>query len=57
MLETERNRLPDRIQAAEDAIQVRGSLEAQVASDERMAIRDAMAAVLGMRRESLKATR
>jgi Cdc6-like AAA superfamily ATPase len=57
VLETDRNTVPDRIKAAEDAIRVRASLDAQVSSDERMAIKDAMAALLAMRRESLNATR
>jgi hypothetical protein len=55
VLETDRNKLPDRIKAAEAAIRVRVSLDAQVASDERMAIKEAMAALLG--KESLNATR
>jgi uncharacterized protein YdcH (DUF465 family) len=57
VLETDRHKLPDRIKAAEDAIRIRASLDAQVSSDERMAIKDAMAAFLAMRRESLNATR
>jgi hypothetical protein len=57
VLETDRNKVPDRIKAAEDAIRIRASLNAEVASDEGMAIKDAMAALLAMRRESLNATR
>lgn len=57
VLETDRHKLQDRIKAAEDPIRVRASLNAEVASDERTSIKDAMAALLAMRRESLNTTR
>jgi hypothetical protein len=57
VLETDRHKPPDRIKAAEDPIRVRASLNAEVASDERTSIKDAMAVLLAMRRESLSATR
>ena len=50
-LEIDRNKLRDRVTAAEDAIRARASLVGQVSSDERIAIQDAMAALLVLRRE------
>jgi len=51
VFEINRNKLLDRVKAAEDAIRARASLDGQVSSDERIAIQDAMAALLVMRRE------
>jgi hypothetical protein len=51
VLEIDPNKLRDRVKAAEDAIQARVSLNGQVTSEERIAIRDAMAALLVLRRE------
>jgi hypothetical protein len=51
VLEIDRNNLRDRATAAEDAIRVRASLVGQVSSEERIAIQDAMAALLALRRE------
>ncbi len=51
VLEIDRNKLRDRVTAAEDAIRIRASLVGQVSSEERIAIQDAMAALLALRRE------
>ena len=51
VLEIDRNNLRDRVAAAEDAIRVRASLVGQVSSEERIAIQDAMPALLVLRRE------
>jgi len=51
VLEIDRNKLRDRVVAAEDAIRARASLGGQVCSDERISIQDAMGALLVLRRE------
>jgi hypothetical protein len=51
VLEIDRNKLRDRVMAAEDAIRARASLGGQVSSEERISIQDAMAALLVLRRE------
>jgi len=51
VLEIDRNKLRDRVRAAEDAIRARASLTGQVSSEERIAIHDAMGALLVLRRE------
>jgi len=51
VLEIDRNKLRDRVEVAEDAIPARASLDVQVSSEERIAIQDAMAALLVLRRE------
>lgn len=51
VLEIDRNKLRDRVVAAEDAIRVRASLGGLVSSEERISIQDAMAALLVLRRE------
>jgi len=45
VLETNRNKLRDRVNAAEQAIRERASLNGQVSSEERIAIQDAMSAL------------
>ena len=50
VLEIDRNKLLDRVKAAEDAIRARASLGGLVSSDERISIQDAMAALLVLRR-------
>jgi hypothetical protein len=52
VLETNRNKLRDRGNAAEQAIRERASLNGQVSSEERIAIQDAMSALKMLRRES-----
>ena len=52
VLETDRNKLKDRVIAAEQAIRERVSLDGQVSSGERIAIQDAMSALQMLRRES-----
>ena len=52
VLETDRKKLKDRVDAAEQAIRARASLNGQVSSDERIAIQDAMSALQMLRRES-----
>jgi len=52
VLETDRKKLKDRVDAAERAIRARASLNGQVSSDERIAIQDAMSALQMLRRES-----
>jgi hypothetical protein len=51
VLEIDRNKLRDRVEAAEAAIRVRDSLVGQVSSEERIAIQNAMADLLVLRRE------
>jgi hypothetical protein len=51
VLEIDRNKLRGRVMAAEDAIRARASLGAQVSSEERSSIQDAMGALLVLRRE------
>ena len=51
VFEIDRNNLLDRVKAAEDAIRARASIIGQVSSEERIAIQDAMAALLVLRRE------
>jgi hypothetical protein len=51
VFEINRNKLPDRVKAAEDAMRARASLGGQFSSDERISIQDAMAALLVLRRE------
>jgi hypothetical protein len=51
VLEIDRNKLRDRVVAAEDAIRARASLGGQVSSEERISIKDAMGALLVLRRE------
>jgi len=50
VLEIDRNKLLNRVKAAEDAIRARASLDGRVSSEERIAIQDAMAALLVLRR-------
>ena len=50
VLETNRNKLRDRVNAAEQAISA--SLNGQVSNEERIAIEDAMFALKMLRRES-----
>ena len=45
VLETDRNKLKDRVNVAEQAIRERASLDGQVSGDERIAIQDAMSAL------------
>ncbi len=52
VLETNRNKLRDRVNAAEQAIRDRASLHGQVSNEERIAIQDAMSALQILRRES-----
>jgi hypothetical protein len=49
VLEIDRNKLRDRLNAAEDAIRARASLGREVSSDERISIQDATAALLVLR--------
>jgi|HubBroStandDraft_1064217.scaffolds.fasta_scaffold13045_1 hypothetical protein len=51
VLEIDRNKLRDRVEAAEDAIRARASLGGLVSSEERISIQEAMAALLVLRRE------
>jgi hypothetical protein len=51
VLEIDRNKLRDRVMAAEAAIRARASLGGQVSSEERISIQDAMGALLVLRRE------
>ena len=51
VLEIDRNKLRDRVVAAEDAIRARASLGGLVSSEEQVSIQDAMAALLVLRRE------
>jgi hypothetical protein len=51
VLEIDRNRLRDRVMAAEGAIRARASLGEQVSSEERISIEDAKGALLILRRE------
>jgi len=50
VLEIDRNKLRDRVEAAEDAIRARVSLGGLVSSEERISIQDATAALLVLRR-------
>jgi hypothetical protein len=52
VLETNRNKLRDRVNAAEQAIRERESLNGQASNEERIAIEDAMFALKMLRRES-----
>ncbi len=52
VLETDRNKLKDRVIAAEQAIRERVSLDGQVSSEERIAVQDAMSALQMLKRES-----
>jgi hypothetical protein len=51
VLGIDRNKLRDRVVAAEHAIRARASLGGLVSSEERISIQDAMAALLVLRRE------
>jgi hypothetical protein len=52
VLETNRNKLRDRVSAAEQAIRERALFNGQVSPAERVAIEDAMSALKMLRRES-----
>jgi len=52
VLETNRNKLRDRVSAAEQAIRERASLNGQVSPAERIAIEDAMSALRMLKNES-----
>ena len=52
VLETNRNKLRDRVNAAEQAIRERASLNGQVSSEERTAIEDAMSALRMLKKQS-----
>src|ERR1700721_4659156 len=52
VLETNRNKLRDRVNEAEQAIRERASLNGQVSNEERIAIEDAVSALKMLRRES-----
>jgi hypothetical protein len=54
VFEVNRNKLLDRVEAAEDAIRVRASLGGEVSNEEQISIQDAMAALLVLRRDSAK---
>ena len=51
VLEINRNKLLDRVKAAEDAIRARASLGEKISSEERISIQEAMATLLVMRRD------
>jgi hypothetical protein len=51
IFEIDANKRLDRVRVAEDAIRSRASLGSQVSSEERIEIRDAMCALLALRRE------
>jgi hypothetical protein len=51
LLEIDRNKLRDRVKAAEDAIRTRASLGGPVFSEERISIQDSTGALLVLRRE------
>ena len=51
VLETDSNKLPARIQAAEDAIRERSSLDGQVSREERTALENASYALGVLKRE------
>lgn len=55
LLELNLDKLGDRVNAAEEAIHARASLNASVLNDERIALRDAMAA-LNVLKDSIKRT-
>ena len=52
VLETNRNKLRDRVSVAEQAIRERASLKGQVSPAERIAIEDAMSALRMLKQES-----
>jgi len=52
VLETNRNKLRNRVNAAEQAIRERASLNGHVSNEERIAIEDAISALKMLRRES-----
>ena len=52
VLETNRNKLRDRVNVAELAIRERASLNGQVSPEERIAIEDAMSALRMLKKES-----
>jgi hypothetical protein len=52
VLEINRNKLRDRVSAAEQAIRERASLNGQVSPAERIAIEDAMSALRMLKKES-----
>ena len=52
VLETDREKLKDRVIAAEQAIRERASLNGQVSNEERIAIEDAMSALRMLKKES-----
>jgi hypothetical protein len=52
VLEMDRNKLRDRVNAAEQAIQERASLNGQVSPAERIAIEDAMSALRMLKKQS-----
>ena len=51
ILEADQSQVPTRIRTAEEAIRFRVSIDKEVSSEERIAIQDAMAALLVLRRE------
>jgi hypothetical protein len=52
VLETDRKKLRDRVNLAEQAIRDRASLNGQVSNEERIAIEDAMSALRMLKQES-----
>lgn len=52
VLETDRIKLRDRVNVAEQAIRERASLNGQVSPEERIAIEDAMSALRMLKKES-----
>ncbi len=52
VLEMDRNKLRDRVNAAEQAIRERASLNGQVSPAERIAIEDAMSALRMLKKQS-----
>ena len=52
VLETDREKLKDRVIAAEQAIRERASLNGQVSNEERIAMEDAMSALRMLKKES-----
>jgi len=52
VLEIDRNKLRDRVNAAEQAIRERASLNGQISPEERIAIEDAMSALRMLKKES-----
>jgi|HubBroStandDraft_6_1064221.scaffolds.fasta_scaffold991315_2 hypothetical protein len=51
VVEVDRNKLRQRVQAAEDALRARASLDGPIARDERIAMEDAMSALRVLKRE------